>query len=77
MGECLRALWKGWLRLARAIGTVNTVLLLTVLYWLVVVPLGLVLRLLGKDPLRLRRGSEPTRWHEKRPLQLDRLHKQF
>lgn len=77
MGECLRALWKGWLRIARAIGVVNTAVLLSILYWLIVVPLGLVLRLLGKDPLNLRRGSRTTRWHEKRPLQLDSLHRQF
>ncbi|MBI2152898.1 MAG: hypothetical protein HYV92_03075 [Candidatus Rokubacteria bacterium] len=77
MGDRLRALWKGWLRIARAIGTVNTVVLLTVLYWLVVAPLGLILRLLGKDPLRLRRGPERTLWHEKRPVHLDSLHRQF
>lgn len=77
MGDRLRALWKGWLRVARAIGTVNTVVLLTVLYWLVVVPLGVVLQLLGSDPLRLRRVSGPTLWHEKRRVNMDSLHKQF
>lgn len=77
MGDRLRALWKGWLRIARAIGTLNTIVLLTILYWLVVVPLGLILRLLGQDPLRVRRGSETTLWHEKRPLHLDSLHRQF
>lgn len=77
MGDRLRALWKGWLRIARAIGVVNTAVLLTILYWLVVVPLGVILRLLGKDPLRLRRGPERTLWHAKRSLRLDALHKQF
>ena len=77
MGDHLRALWKGWLKIARAIGTVNTVLLLTILYWLVVAPLGVALRLLGKDPLRLRRGAEQSLWHEKRPVHLDSLRRQF
>ena len=77
MGGRLRALWNGWLRIARAIGTLNTIVLLTILYWLAVVPLGLILRLLGQDPLRLRRGSETTFWHGKRPLQVDSLHRQF
>lgn len=77
MGDRLRALWKGWLRVARAIGTLNTVLLLTIVYWLVVVPLGVVLQLLGSDPLKLRRGAGQTLWHEKRPVQLDSLHRRF
>jgi hypothetical protein len=77
MGDRLRAPWKGWLRVARAIGTLNTILLLTIVYWLVVVPLGVVLQLLGSDPLRLRRVSGPTLWHEKRPVNMDSLHKRF
>lgn len=77
MGSRLRALWNGWLRFARALGTINTFLILSVIYWVFVVPIGLTLRLLGKEPLGLRRGSEATRWQPKRPVRLDALDRQF
>ena len=48
---------------------------LTLLFFIVVTPLGLVLRMLGKDPLRLRRPSgADSYWSEVRQKSsLDRL----
>jgi hypothetical protein len=48
-----------WWRLARALGHVNARVLLTLLFVLVLVPLGLVWRLTGKDPLARRRTGWP------------------
>ncbi len=49
--------------------------LLALLFFIVVTPLGLVLRMLGQDPLRLRRpASEESYWSEvRRKSSLDRL----
>jgi Saxitoxin biosynthesis operon protein SxtJ len=48
-----------WWRLAGALGYVNTRILLTVLFWVVLVPLSLVWRITGKDPLARRRRTSP------------------
>ncbi len=59
----LRSILDGWLAFAHLIGTVQMVVLLTVVYWvfipLMYVPFGLI-----SDPLRLRR-STGTRWRER------------
>ena len=45
---------RGWMKLAEAIGSVMTVVILTLAFILVFTPMGLVLRLLGKDLLGLK-----------------------
>ena len=49
--ELLRRLWKGWKAFAHALGRVQTMILLTLFYVLILVPTGLLLRLCGKTPL--------------------------
>jgi hypothetical protein len=48
-----------WWRIARVLGYVNARVILTVLFALVLVPLSMVWRLTGKDPLSRRRASWP------------------
>ena len=59
----LRSILDGWLAFAHLIGTVQMVVLLTVVYWvfipLMYVPFGLI-----SDPLRLRR-SKGSGWRER------------
>jgi hypothetical protein len=43
-----------WLALSHAIGKVVSTILLSVVYAIIVTPVGLVRRFTGKDPLRLR-----------------------
>ncbi len=52
-----KLLYKGWMAFAYALGWVNTRILLVLFFFLVITPVSLVLRMIGKDPL-LRR-SEP------------------
>ena len=59
----LRDLWTAWKRLARIIGDFQARLLLTVLYVVLIVPVGLVIRLLS-DPLQVRGGASGTHWRE-------------
>ena len=49
-----RHLWAGWKRLAERLGVFQSRLLLVLLYFVVVAPFALVVKL-AKDPLRLRR----------------------
>ena len=56
-------MWKGWLSVAQLIGTVQMVIVLTIVYWffipLVYIPFGLI-----ADPLRLRKSSG-SQWLER------------
>ena len=55
----LRPLYRRWMRLAEALGWLNTRIILILVYYLVVTPIGLVLRLLRRSPLAMneRHGS--------------------
>ncbi len=57
-----------WTRLGSFLHCIANFVILTLLFYLVIAPMGLALRLLGKDPLRLR--FEPgarSYWIERRP----------
>ena len=57
-----------WTRLGCFLHRIANFVILTLLFYLVITPMGLALRLLGKDPLRLR--FEPgvrSYWIERRP----------
>jgi hypothetical protein len=63
----VRPLAAGWAVLGHALGRVTTPILLAVVFALVIVPLGLALRLLGKDLLGLRRDPKAASyWIERR-----------
>ena len=49
----LRPIEKLWMKFAEILGAVMTRVILTMAYYLVITPLGLLLRLLGKDLLGL------------------------
>lgn len=46
-----------WWRFAQALGYVNTRILLTLFYAVALVPLGILWRVIGTDPLERRRGK--------------------
>jgi hypothetical protein len=50
---------RAWLAFARALGRVNSAIFLFLTFFLVLTPLGFVLRLFGRDELR-RRGRAPA-----------------
>lgn len=43
-----------WFGLSHALGTLMSKIILTILYWIMVVPVGLLRRALGKDAMRLK-----------------------
>ena len=47
----LKPVWWPWMVVARVLGFVNSHLLLAVVFYLMFTPIGLVMRLLGRDPL--------------------------
>ncbi len=57
-----------WQKLGRALNRVVSPLVIGLVFFTAVVPTGLLMRLFGKDPLRLRFDREATSyWIERRP----------
>jgi len=53
---------RGWLALGRALGYVNSYVLLSLVYYVVFTPFGFVLRLAGRDPLHRRGPARDSYW---------------
>jgi hypothetical protein len=53
---------RGWMALAGALGCVNGRIWLSLVYYLAVTPLGLALRLMGRDPLGRRAPRGESYW---------------
>ncbi|HEU4520482.1 MAG TPA: SxtJ family membrane protein [Thermoanaerobaculia bacterium] len=49
--RALAPLYRPWMRLAEALGWFNTRVLLALIFYLVVTPIGLVMRLFGRSPV--------------------------
>ncbi len=56
-----------WMKLSGVMGFVVTNVLLTVFFFLVITPAGLLMRLLGKDPLKIRSTSCDSFWEKIEP----------
>lgn len=54
----LRPAYRVWLKVAHFIGRVNTQILLTLLYYLIFTPYGVVMRIFGRDSMQ--RNWQPT-----------------
>lgn len=48
----LRLPYKGWMAIGHVLGYVNTRIILSVMYFTIFMPAGLLMRLFGKDPMR-------------------------
>jgi hypothetical protein len=62
----LPPVYRAWMRFGEALGAVTSTLMLSILYYLVVTPVGLLMRATGTDPLD-RRGGRATYWKERPP----------
>ena len=73
----LRSAWDRWKKIARAIGVVQTRILMIVFFFIFVLPLGLILRLRG-DPLHLK-APAGSNWtpHRDQDATLDTARRQF
>jgi Saxitoxin biosynthesis operon protein SxtJ len=58
---------KWWMTLAGVLGYVNSRIILSALFFVMVAPIGFVVRRVGHDPLTRRSGNEPSYWR-RRPL---------
>jgi hypothetical protein len=65
---------RAWMKLAEAMAFVMTRVILGVVFFLIVTPIGLVKRMMGWDPLHRRAGSSESYWRPYSERQRDRLH---
>ena len=72
-----RRLWDGWMVVARVIGNFNARLLLSLFYFLVILPLGLVVGT-ARDFMGIRRRPQSS-WHPKTdsPRSIEKGRRQF
>ena len=73
-----RGFHRVWMGIAGVLGYVNSRILLTILYYLLLTPYGLISRLFGRDPLDRRGPSRDTYWVKRKetrqtPQQFERL----
>ena len=66
----LRFLYSLFGRAAMALGRFNTAVLMVISYFLLVVPMGLIWRLVRRTP-------QPAGWLDRAPLPKDHFRKQF
>ena len=54
---------KYWMKLAEGLSYVSSRIILAIIFFLVLTPIGLIKRAMGWDPLQRRAGSRATFWH--------------
>ena len=76
MKHKLKELWQRWQKVAKQIGDFQARLILSLLYLLIVLPIGFIARIFS-DPLALKKSS--VHWHAKAssPARLDEARRQF
>lgn len=74
------AVWRVWMRVAMTISAVITVVILGLCYYLLFMPVGLAMRLGGRDALHIsRRTPKASYWVPREPVErsIDRYRRQF
>lgn len=71
----LKPLFVVWMGIARVLAFVNTHLILALVFYSLFTVIGLVMRLLGRDPLNRKLSpTAKTYWHRREKPLLDRAH---
>lgn len=78
--EILKHIYKIWMTLALILGIITTNIILTLLFYLIILPIGLIVKLSGKDLLDLKFNKESlTYWNYRKNKEYKREYseKQF
>ncbi len=67
-----------WMKVGHVLGAINTKIILGIIYYLLITPMGLVMRLMGKDPMHraLTQGTDTYRV-VRAPRPRDHMRNQF
>lgn len=74
--KLLEPLEAAWMAFAQVLGAINTRIIMGLLYFLFIVPLGLIFRLVGRDEMKRRWlvGGHSSNWEDYRARQQDARH---
>jgi hypothetical protein len=70
----LRIVWE---KIGHILGIINTYVLLTIFYLVILTPLSLIMRLFGKDILKLKRSSAQSTYWETATMDESKMENQF
>lgn len=75
----LKLLWRGWQKFAHVLGIVNTHILLSVTYFIIIALVSIPSRIFGADFLDRRMKKKPTYWSDREPVEVsvDACRRQF
>jgi len=69
----LKPVYIVWMKFAHILGWINTRLIVFIIFYLIFAPMGIIMRLLGKDLLERKMGIKmPTYWHKKEAVPFNR-----
>lgn len=63
----LRPLYRGWMVFAFVLGWINTRVILGLFFYLILTPIGLVMRLFGRDPMHRKLDRSASTYWVRRP----------
>jgi MFS family permease len=66
-----------WDKIGHVLGIINTHVLLTLFYFVILTPLSLIMRLFSKDILKLKYNKQDTYWESALPKTGSRMEDQF
>ena len=67
-----KKLYKAWMKFAHLLGWVNTRIILTLVYFLIMTPLALIFKVVGKDPMNRKLGGQDSYWIKRESKAFDR-----
>jgi hypothetical protein len=53
----LRPIYKAWMKIGHILGWVNTRIILGVMYYLIILPIGMIMHLVGYDPMERKKNQ--------------------
>ena len=78
MPGALRPVYTTWMKIGHGIGWVNTRIILGVLFYVLLLPMGLIMRLFGSDPMARKRDDSASSYRIKSVSEpKDRLEKPY
>ena len=79
MKRFLLLIWAGWKKFAHALGIVNTTILLSISYFVIIGLVSIISRIFGADFLDKRLRKKSSYWRKREPLDtsLEACRRQF
>ena len=71
MKKVFSLVWRGWKKFAHVLGIVNTKILLTVSYFVIIALVSLITKVFRADLLDRRLRPQPSYWHDRERLAVD------